>query len=173
MKKPADPNDLGFTGHDRNRLSKALNKTEDARLFRRILAVLLVAQGRSVAETSQVSGISRSNIYKLVKRYLQSRQANSLQDNDRSGRPREATRITDKRILTQLKRNPLKLGYRTNVWTVRLLAHHLSRHYHCPISAWTLYRRMKEMDLECKRPRYYYSEKDPHRAQKKGQLSAN
>lgn len=173
MKKPTDPSKLGFTGHDRNRLSKALNKTTDARLFRRIQAVLLIAQGRSFPETSQICGLSRSNIYYLVKRYLQCHQIASLQDGDRAGRPREATAITNKRILTQLKRNPLKLGYRTNVWTVRLLAHHLSQHYRCAVSAWTLYRRMKEMDLECKRPRYFYSEKDPHRAQKKGQLFAN
>src|SRR4051794_22310395 len=115
MKKPTDPYDLGFTGHDRNRLSKALSKTEDARLFRRILAVLLVAQGRSFPETSQISGLSRGNIYKLVKRYLQSHQVKSLQDSDRTGRPREATDITNIRILTQLKRNPLLLGYRTNI----------------------------------------------------------
>jgi transposase len=173
MKKPTDPSKLGFTGHDRNRLRKALNQTENARLFRRIQAVLLVAQGRSFPETSQICGLSRSNIYYLVKRYLQSHQITSLQDGDRAGRPREATRITNNRILTQLKRNPLLLGYRTNVWTVRLLAQHLSQHYQCPISAWTLYRRMKQMGLECKRPRYFFSEKDPHRAQKKGQLSAN
>jgi transposase len=173
MKKPTDPYKLGFTGHDRNRLSKALKKVEDVRLFRRIQAVLLIAQGRSFPEVSEICGLSRSNIYYLVKRYLQSHQVSSLQDSDRSGRPREAARITDKRILTQLKRNPLKLGYRTNVWTVDLLAQHLSRHYRCDISTSTLYRRMKEMGLECKRPRYFYSEKDQHRAQKKVQLFAN
>src|ERR1051326_394542 len=157
MKKPTDPSKLGFTGHDRNRLAKAMNKTENVRLFRRILAVLLIAQGRSFPEASQICGLSRSTIYNLVKRYLQCHRIASLQDEDHTGRPQEAIRITNKRILTQLNRNPLKLGYRTNVWTVRLLAHHLSRHYRCAISAWTLYRRMKEMDLECKRPRYYYS----------------
>ena len=173
MKKPTAPNELGFTGHDRNRLSKALNKAKDARLFRRIQAVLLIAQGRSFPEVSEICGLSRSSIYSLVKRYLQSHQPSSLQDRNRDGRPREATRITDKRILTQLNRSPLKLGYRTNVWTVDLLAQHLSRYYQCPISARTLRRRMKQMGLVCKRPRYFYSEKDPNRAQKKGQLSAN
>jgi hypothetical protein len=29
------------------------------------------------------------------------------------------------------------------------------------------------MDLVCKRPRYFYSEKHPHRAQKKGPLFGN
>jgi transposase len=173
MKKPTSPSELGFTGHDRNRLYKALNKAEDARLFRRIQAVLLIAQGRSFPETSQICGLSRSSIYNLVKRYLLSHTATSLQDHEHTGRPQVATPITAKRILTQLNRNPLKLGYRTNVWTVELLAQHLSQYYHCAISARTLRRRMKQMGLVCKRPRYFYSEKDPHRAQKKGQLFAN
>ncbi len=43
----------------------------------------------------------------------------------------------------------------------------------CSISARTLRRRMKEIGLRCKRPRYVYSEKEPHRAQKKGRLSGN
>jgi len=169
MKKPIAPHDLGFTGHDRNRLAKALNKAEDARLFRRIQAVLLIAQGRPFPDVAQICGLSRITIYNLVKRYLQTHQAASLQDCERTGRPRIASGITDKRILTQLKRNPLMLGYRTNVWTVGLLAQHLSRHYQCSITARTLRRRMKQIGLEYKRPRYFYSEKAPHRAQKKGQ----
>lgn len=34
------------------------------------------------------------------------------------------------------------------------------------ISPRTLRRRMREIGLRCKRPRYFYEEKDPHRAQK-------
>src|SRR5919204_4676357 len=69
------------------------------------------------------------------------------------------------------RRSPLKLGYRTNVWTVEILAQHLNQRYRCSISPWTLRRRMKQMDLACKRPRYFYSEKYPHRAQKRGHCS--
>jgi transposase len=81
-----------------------------------------------------------------------------------------ATQITEARILRALQRAPLRLGYRTNVWTVQLLAERLSEQYQCSISARTL-RRLKQIGLRCKRPRYVYSEKEPHRAQKKGRLS--
>jgi hypothetical protein len=79
-----------------------------------------------------------------------------------------APRITAAHILQHLRGNPLQLGYRTTVWSVKLLAAHLSRQYDCPISPYTLRRRMKAMGLRCKRPRYFYEEKAPHRAQKKG-----
>jgi transposase len=173
MRKSANPSELGFTIQDRNRLAKALDNTDEARLFRRIQAVLLVAKGRTFSEVSEITGLWRSSVYNLVNRYLESHQVATLQDMARSGRPSVAPCITDQRILRELQRKPLLLGYNTNVWTVDLLAEHLNGLYACSITARTLRRRMNQLDLHCKRPRYVYSEKDPHRAQKKGRLFGN
>jgi hypothetical protein len=57
--------------------------------------------------------------------------------------------ITDNHILRKLKRNPLKLGYNTTVWTVETLVRHLSRRYYCAKGAFTLYRRMKATGFVC------------------------
>lgn len=173
MRKSLSPSELGLNSRDRRRLSKALAEAVEARIFRRIQAVLLVAEGRAFAEASHITGLSLRSVYNLVNRYLQSRQVDSLQDVPHPGRPPDAAAITAARILRELRRSPLRLGYRTNVWTVALLAKHLSQRYQCSVAPWTLRRRMKQMDLRCKRPRYFYSEKDPHRAQKKGPLFGN
>jgi len=62
----------------------------------------------------------------------------------------------------------VRLGYNSTGWTVALLADHLRQKYgRCP-SLRTLRRRMHELGLRWKRPRYVYAIKDPHRAQKKG-----
>lgn len=167
------PGAFEFEAWDRRRLSQAARHAVEARVFRRIQAVLLVAEGHRCAEAAQITGLSRRTVYYLVDRYLHAHQVSVLEDQSRSGRPPGARSITKARILRELGRSPLKLGYRTNVWTVALLAHHLSQRYGCPITPDTLRRRMKQIGLECKRPRYVYSEKDPHRAQKKGRLSAN
>ncbi len=164
---------LGFDAWDRRRLSQAATQAVEARVFRRIQAVLLVAEGHRFDEAAQITGLSRRTIYYLVDRYLRSHQVTVLRDSSRSGRPPVALSITKARILRELGRSPLRLGYMTNVWTVELLAHHLSQCYQCPITPYTLRRRMKQIGLECKRPRYVYSEKDPHRTQKKGRLSGN
>ena len=168
MRKPLSPSELGFTTRDSQRLSAALAKTSEVRVFRRIQAVMLVAQGRSRNEVAQITGLSLRSVYYLLERYLQAHQVESLQEGERTGRPRTAPELTAAQILRELRRSPLKLGYRTNVWTVEILAEHLNRRYQCAITPWTLRRRMKESDLVCKRPRYFYEEKDPHRAQKKG-----
>ncbi len=70
MRKSANPSELGFTIQDRNRLAKALDNTDEARLFRRIQAVLLVAKGRTFSEVSEITGLWRSSVYNLVNRYL-------------------------------------------------------------------------------------------------------
>lgn len=162
------PSALGFNQYDISRLTKALQCTTDARLFQRVQAVLWVAQGDTVSEVAALTGVSEQTVYNWLQRYLACHQVAALADAPRSGRPMTAPRITAAHILQHLRGNPLQLGYRTTGWSVTLLAAHLSRQYDCPISPHTLRRRMKAMGLRCKRPRYFYEEKAPHRAQKKG-----
>ena len=173
MRKPATPADLGFTARDLKRLSQALASAQQVRVFRRLQAVLLIAQGYTASESARITGLSLRAVYHLVKRYLADHQIDTLLDYPYAGRPAVAAKITPARILAELNRSPLRLGYRTNVWTVKLLADRLNQKYGSQISPRTLRRLMREMGLRCKRPRYVYSEKEPHLPQKKGRLSAN
>jgi transposase len=168
MKKSVKPTERGWDRWDRRRLSKALVQARQARYFRRIQAVLLVARGRKPEEAALITGLSRRAIYYLLKRYLRAHRVEDLADRPRSGRPVEAPQLTGQRILRELRRPPWQLGYRTNTWTVATLAHRLNQRYHCSLGPWALRQRMKRIGLVCKRPRYFYSEKAPHVAQKKG-----
>jgi len=162
----------GFDSYDRRRLLHALQRAPDVRTCRRLQAVLLVAQGWPVLEVARSTGTRPWGVYSWVRRYLRTHRPDALDDATRSGRPQAAARITAARIVRELRRDPLHLGYNTTDWTVALLARHLGRKYHCPISPRTLRRRMRRLGLRWKRPRYVYATKDPHRAQKKGRLSA-
>lgn len=159
---------LGFNRSDISRLHKAVSAALYTRSYVRLKAVLLVAQGYTIASVCSLVEKDWSTVYRWIRKYLQTRDAAVLSDARRTGRPRTASPITDSRILKELQRNPSTLGYYANTWTVATLAHRLSSIYDCSISQRTLYRRMKEMDLTCKRPKYFYEEKDPNRAQKKG-----
>jgi transposase len=172
MRRARTPNALGFDHHDRQRLADALRHATEVRAYRRVQAVLLVARGHSVTEVAQLTGAKPAAIYDWIGRYLKNHRLDSLADAPRSGRPRAAAAITDARITRQFRRDPLRLGYATTGWTVALLAKHLGRVYDCPITARTLRRRMRELGLRWKRPRYVYADKDPHRTQKKGGLYA-
>jgi transposase len=121
MRRAKSPAELGFNRYDEERLKKALKRAGDKRMFQRVQAVLLVAQGRAISEVALIAGGSLQTVYTWVTRYLTSRQVVTFQDAPRSGRPRTAMRVTPGRILREIHRNPLHLGYRTTVWTVSLL----------------------------------------------------
>ena len=173
MRNAKSPSELDFNRYDEPRLAKALERVTDKRTFQRLQAVLLVAQGLTADEVAVIENVSTQSVYNWVNRYLDRHQVACLQDLPRSGRPPSAKQITDSRILQELRRNPLQLGYQTTVWTVELLADRLSRRYDCVINPHTLRRRIKTIGLRFKRPRYFYEEKDPHRIQKKGRSSAD
>jgi transposase len=171
MRKQIGPAGFGFDRYDKGRLKRALNKVSDKRSFLRLKAVLLFLEGTELPAVARLLDISVQIIYRWIWLYVKNHRPGDLLDAPRSGRPVAAPELSDECILKAVKQNPLHLGYNTTVWTVALLAEHLHTRYDSNISARTLRRRMKAAGLRFKRPRYVYSEKDPHRAQKKGRLS--
>jgi transposase len=172
MRPPRTPAALGFDRRDQPRLTRAIESCPDARTFRRLQAVLLVARGRTVPEVARLTDLKPWAIYAWLRRYLAAHRPDALTDRPRSGRPKAAPAITDARIVRALRRDPLRLGYNATTWTVTLLAAYLGRTHGCPITPDTLRRRMRKLGLRWKRPRYVYADKDPNRAQKKGGSSA-
>ena len=134
--------------------------------------MLWVAQGRSVQQAAEIASVQPWAVYAWIRTYLHTHQPDSLRDGPRPGRPRTASAITDERIRREVRRDPMRLGYNSAGWTVSLLADHLHHKYGSGISVRTLRRRMHDLGLRWKRPRYTYATKDPNRTQKKGGLSA-
>jgi transposase len=115
MMKSLSPSERGFNAHDWQRLSQALTQAVEAHLFRRIQAVPLVAEGRTFVETAHITGLSHQAVYNLIHRYLQPHQIESLHDRPHPGRTPDTADLQASQILRELRRSPLKLGYRTNV----------------------------------------------------------
>jgi transposase len=157
-----------FTRADRRRLERALAAARKACEYRRLQATLLVAEGRSISEAARRVRVARLSVRRWVERYLQQRDVHALVDRPRCGRPRRATRLTPGRLAAAMARDPLRCGYLATTWTVPLLAHYLAQHDGIEVSQRTLRRRLHEAGWRWKRPRYVYSERAAHLAQKKG-----
>lgn len=168
MRKQRSAKELGFDRYDKGRLQKVISQVKDKRTYIRLHAIQMVAEGKVISEVAQLWDLTPRVIYNWIKAYVKDHQPQSLFDKPRVGRPQVAVPITDARIVKELKRNPMHLGYFVNTWTVATLADRLNKRYGCSISARTLYRRMKAMGLQYKRPKYFYEEKAPNRPQKKG-----
>ena len=153
---------------DRRRLAAALAAARQARTYRRLEALLLVAEGHSVAEAARRCRVDRSSVHRWRAQYVAQRNAEALADHPRSGRPRQADALTPRQLAAVLARDPRGCGYRATSWTAPLLAHHLAVHDGIALSARTLRRRLHDAGYRWKRPRYVYVERADHLAQKKG-----
>ena len=159
---------MGFTVADRRRLAAALEGAREAREYRRLEALLLVAEGQSVTEAARRCRVNRSSIHRWLAQYGARRDAAALTDRPRSGRPRQSSTLTSRRLVAALARDPRRCGYRATSWTVPLLAHDLAAHHGIAIGSRTLRRRLHEAGYRWKRPRYVYAQQAAHLAQKKG-----
>src|ERR1700750_1102643 len=114
-----------FSRADRRRLSQALAQARDARLYRRLQAVAEIAAGEPVDEGAKRTRVGRSTVYRWIERYLAEQAPSALADGRRSGRPRAAPVLTDRKLRQRLTSDPCRFGYDANTWTVPLLATHL------------------------------------------------
>ena len=141
----------------------------EARLYRRIEAVLLVAEGQPISEAARRVRATRLSVRGWVERYLAAHDAATLADRPRPGRPHSAPRLTLCRLAAALARDPRSCGYQATSWTVPLLRHDLQQRHGITVSARTLRRRLHEADYRWKRPRYVYAGRAVQLAQKKGE----
>ena len=160
----------GFFRSDAEKLRRAMEQDWDKRTYIRMWGVLLWCEGMRMKEIMALLSRSRQVVHRWVQVFLKTHDPFSLCERERSGRPQVADPITRERILDALQVDPRQAGYRANAWTVKTLADYLNKHYQAAITTITLRRRMKQIGLRYKRPRYVYQEKAPHVAQKKGPL---
>lgn len=157
-----------FTATDQHRLRRALTRTRWAREYRRIAAVLCVAEGTSISESARRLRVARTSVERWLARYICRRDVDDLADRPRPGRPRQARRLSARWLASILRRDPRTFGYQATTWTVALLACYCREHCRVAVSQRTLRRRLRESGFRWKRPRYRYSERATHLAQKKG-----
>jgi len=168
MRHRKTPAELGFTAEDEQFLSEELKRSHTVRAFQRVQAVLLIARGRHPEEVASITALAPRSVYRWVDWYLAARGGTLFEDLPRSGRPLTAPELTDERLEAELHRDPQSLGYHAVGWTVALLRHHLKQAFTIEIGEEALRRRLHHIGWRWKRPRYTFSEPDPHQAQKKG-----
>ncbi len=154
------------------RLRKALLEAEDARVFKRALALMLLAEGRTWEEASRLSTLGRATISFWLGRYLRFRKLSALDDQPHKGRPPKEP-VPAGLLARLLRRDPSRLGYPTHPWSVPLLCVHLRREHRLAVTERTLRRRLHQLRYRWKRPRYVYAHKAKHLPQKKRRSSAD
>lgn len=165
-------NRLKLTFWQRRRLERQLEQTSDARLFRRTLALLAFAQGRSVADIADLLHVTRQSVYNWVEVYAHSGKPEVLADDPRQGRPRRLGDDEEALLRALLDSSPQELDYPDASWTVPLLQETLYLGTGLWFAEGTIRRALQRLDFVWKRPRYVLAP-DPDREKKTAHLPAN
>ncbi len=156
-------------------LQAEAKRARDARVARRLLALMWLAEGMSAREVAQRLGVGRWTVYRWV-RWWQERQPEPLgarmRDRKRSGRPACLREAVAQRLPALLVQDPRTLGYRHTTWTVPLRARHLAAREGIHASEMTVRRVLHALGYRWKRPRFVRSRQAPHWRQAKGGCNA-
>ncbi len=154
-----------LTAAQRRRLRGELERTRDARLYRRLLALLEVDQGRPVSEVARSLGVTRQSVHNWLRDYRDQPRVESLRDQPRPGRPSLWNDSLRGALRALLKESPRGHGYWANVWTVPLLQEHLRHERDLSLGEKTLRRELHQLGYTWKRSRYVLAP-DPEREKK-------
>lgn len=109
------------------RLSKAY-AAGDARLVRRISALLGLAKGETVAQVAEMHGVARQTVYNWLKAFILEG-VDSLNYRRSPGRKPRLTKTQKKRLVELVEAGPLAAGYVTGCWTSLLIQHLIEREF--------------------------------------------
>lgn len=145
-----------WTATQRQALERELNQTGNPSLYRRLLALLEVDKGRSIAEVAQELHVDERSVYRWINRYQAAGgQVQALEQRPVAGRPAKWNRDLQDLLESALAQPPVEIGYPANTWTLPLLQAFLA--VFLPgqeVSISTLRRRLREMGYVWKRFRH-------------------
>jgi transposase len=164
---------LTLTGRQRRRLRQQLRSTNEARLYRRTLAVLEVADGQPVAAVASRLGVTARAVYLWLAAYARDHDPDALRDRRRAGRPTRLQQPDRDALAQLLGHSPQEFGYPATTWTVPLLRDHLARHGGPDLSDDTVRRELHRLGYSWKRPRYRLDPDPEARGKKDGHPPAD
>jgi transposase len=146
---------LYWNAKERRALEAELELTQNTGVFRRVLALLEIDQGRTIEEVAQALRVDRSSVYRWIERYAQAGKPEALERKPGQGRPPKWNESLEELLQRTLAEPPMKIGYPANGWTLPLLQAFLSISYPGQeLSTSTLRRYLRRMGYVWKRFRH-------------------
>jgi transposase len=163
---------LTLTPGQRRQLQRLLEQTQDARLYRRALAILEIARGTPIAQVARTLGVSRRVVYYWFEGYVERHDPADLAPGHSPGRPTLWTEEARALVQDLLAGPPTARGYYAGNWTVPLLQEELRHGTGDRFSDDTIRRELRRLGYVWKRPRYVL-DPDPELEKKTANSPAN
>ena len=146
------PSTLKLTIGQRNGLKSFMKKTKDKKEYRRAQAIIEKSEGKTHKAIAKEHGVDERTTQRWVAAYIK-KGIEGLQI-CRNSRSKSSITDEDKEIiLSALFNDPHLFGYLRNTWSLRSLAKCLTDELGVPISFKHLQRIIKDLGIQCKRPK--------------------
>lgn len=149
----------------RRKLRVQLGATPEVSHYRRLLAVLELDRGQSVAAVAEQLHVTRQSVYNWARAFTADRDPAALEDHYDRGRPSAWAAELRELLQASFQQRPDAWGYRGMNWTVPLLQEHLHREGGRRLSDDTIRRELDRLGYVWKRFRYVLPP-DPEREKK-------
>jgi transposase len=162
---------LSLSYRERGLVENIATIIRDPRVIRRAQAILWLDEGESAEAVAELLRVSRQTIYHWVERFHSRDHLDLLRclsDAERSGRPTTALGIIAPLIGEVIDQDARKLGYRSTVWTARLLVEYLWDAHQIEVSQRSVSSALERLGIGWKRPRYDLSRRSSTWRQAKG-----
>lgn len=141
-------------------LQDEIRRSYEARYDHRLHATLLVAQGLSCRNVSELLGDSPRSVAYWVNRF-ESEGLAGLVDADRPGRPRRLDEQQIDQIQEALRLSPADYGFTANIWDGKLLSHYISQQFGTAIGVRQCQRLFRQLKFRLRKPRPLIAKADP------------
>lgn len=133
-------------------IQQEISRSEDSRYDHRLHGLLLVCQGFSCPEVSDILGDSPRIIEYWVNDFNDNGFA-GLREGKRTGRPSSIDETILSNIDSDLRQNPTYFGYTQNLWDGKMLSHHLKEKYDIKLGVRQCQRFFDKLDFRLRKPR--------------------
>jgi transposase len=130
-----------------------MSNTNNKKEYRRLLAILRKAEGRTFEDIAIEHGVSTRSVQRWIAAYIQSGIDGGVKVK-KPGESKSGITAEDKEIiLSALFNDPHLFDYLRNTWSLRSLAKCLTNELGVPISFKHLQRITKDLGIQCKKPK--------------------
>ena len=129
-----------------------MRNTNNKKEYRRLLAILQKAKGRTFEDITNEHGVSSRSVQRWIAAYIQSG-IDGVKIKKTGGLKSGITDEDKEIILSALFNDPHLFGYLRNTWSLRSLAKCLTDELGVSISFKHLQRITKDLGVRCKRPK--------------------
>jgi len=126
---------------------------------RRRQAVRLLKEGRSVSETADAVGASRSSVWRWRKAY-QEGGWEGLRPRPTPGRPSKLSEPQKQALRKVLEAGPLATGYPTDLWTLRRVAQVIRKRFGVSYNTCHVWFVLRKLGWTCQKPERRARERD-------------